>query len=309
MEKESYSIDDILSEVKKRREHENQQQANTEPQDKAEPEVQEKEEVKVTAYKAEPEVIEETSEKEEDFTINDTADIEIPTIEEEETQFTDTDQVDEQDGAVIDNQAANEENKQDKNGMVDLLSLAQNEEVIEPQQKKVQPKVKEKVKFSKTKKGKAIITIIIILLVMVIAGGVFAILYANNMLNKVTDDKSGAADYEMSTYYDGMDFLKEDFPTIKESSAGEVYSYPEYLKQWYQNGDPVSSTHVLNILLIGEDTREEKISDASRADSAIIVSVNVDTKEIQFCVTFMFTMRLTVKANMVKLTLPHQWAE
>ena len=115
---------------------------------------------------------------------------------------------------------------------------------------------------------------------MVIAGGVFAILYANNVLNKVTDDKSGAADYEMSTYYDGMDFLKEDFPTIKESSAGEVYSYPEYLKQWYQNGDPVSSTHVLNILLIGEDTREEKISDASRADSAIIVSVNVDTKEI-----------------------------
>lgn len=142
--------------------------------------------------------------------------------------------------------------------MVDLLSLAQNEEVIEPQREKEQPKVKEKVKFSKTKKGKAIITIIIILLVMVIAGGVFAILYANNVLNKVTDDKSGAADYEMSTYYDGMDFLKEDFPTIKESSAGEVYSYPEYLKQWYQNGDPVSSTHVLNILLIGEDTREEK---------------------------------------------------
>ena len=132
LEKESYSIDDILSEVKKRREHENQQQANTEPQDKAEPEVQEKEEVKVTDYKAEPEVIEETSEKEEEFTINDTADIEIPTIEEEETQFTDTDEVEEHDGAVIDNQAAKEENKQDKNGMVDLLSLAQNEEVIEP---------------------------------------------------------------------------------------------------------------------------------------------------------------------------------
>ena len=280
MEKESYSIDDILSEVKKRREHENQQQANTEPQDKAEPEVQEKEEVKVTDYKAEPEVIEKTSEKEEEFTINDTADIEIPTIEEEETQFTDTDEVEEQDGAVIDNQAANEENKQDKNGMVDLLSLAQNEEVIEPQREKVQPKVKEKVKFSKTKKGKAIITIIIILLVMVIAGGVFAILYANNVLNKVTDDKNGADDYEMSTYYNGMDFLKENFPTIEEANAGDVYSYKEYLKQWYQNGDPVSSTHVLNILLIGEDTRDEKITDTSRADSAIIASINVDTKEI-----------------------------
>lgn len=100
------------------------------------------------------------------------------------------------------------------------------------------------------------------------------------MLNKVTDDNKGGTDYEMSTYYNGMDFLKENFPTIEEASAGDVYSYKEYLKQWYQNGDPVSSTHVLNILLIGEDTRDEKITDTSRADSAIIASINVDTKEI-----------------------------
>ena len=108
-------------------------------------------------------------------------------------------------------------------------------EVILPQ-KAEEPKKEEKVKFSKTKKGKAIISIIVVLLVMIVAAGVFAIFYANNMLNKVTDDNKGGTDYEMSTYYNGMDFLKENFPTIEEASAGDVYSYKEYLKQWYQGG-------------------------------------------------------------------------
>jgi len=53
------------------------------------------------------------------------------------------------------------------------------------------------------------------------------------------------------------------------------------VKKWYYNGKPVSSTHVLNVLLIGEDTRDEEIiEEDTRADSAIIASVNVDTGEI-----------------------------
>jgi len=67
------------------------------------------------------------------------------------------------------------------------------------------------------------------------------------MLNKVTDDNKGGTDYEMSTYYNGMDFLKENFPTIEEASAGDVYSYKEYLKQWYQNGDPVAARLLLRL--------------------------------------------------------------
>lgn len=302
MEKESYSIDDILSEVKKRRESENKEQSNTEVQapaqtqkqnqpiieeTKAEPKEveaepqfkevikEEKPEVKVSVAKSGPKKADVFIEKESKPSKSDTADIVIPTIEEEENGFTDTDEVEDNENVVSDKQTAQEN---DNNGMVDLLSLADGEVTLP--KKEEEPKKEEKVKFSKTKKGKAIISIIVILIVMIIAAGVFAILYANNMLNKVTDDNNGGTDYEMNTYYDGMDFLKEDFPTIEEASAGEVYSYKEYLKQWYQNGDPVSSTHVLNILLIGEDTRAEKISDASRADSAIIASINVDTKEI-----------------------------
>lgn len=292
MDKESYSIDDILSEVKKHRAEQENENVNETPIEAVKPEPEEKEEVKVFEDKRPKEeeqntvedktivmkpIVEEVQneeESEETFSQEnevESSESEIPTIEEEENSYTDSE--------ISDNQKTEEEKPE---GMVDLLSLAQEDtevpQVIREESTEIKEE-KKKTKFSKTKKGKAIISIIIILLVMIIAAGVFALLYANNMLNKVTDDKNGE-DYSMSTYYDGMDFLKEDFPSIKEASAGEVYSYSEYLKQWYQNGDPVSSTHVLNILLIGEDTREEKISDTSRADSAIIASINIDTKEI-----------------------------
>ena len=292
MDKESYSIDDILSEVKKHRAEQENENVNETPIKEVKPEPEEKEEVKVFEDKRPKEeeqntvedktivmkpIVEEVQneeESEETFSQEnevESSESEIPTIEEEENSYTDSE--------ISDNQKTEEEKPE---GMVDLLSLAQDDaevaQVIREEATEIKEE-KKKTKFSKTKKGKAIISIIIILIVMIIAAGVFALLYANNMLNKVTDDKNGE-DYSMSTYYDGMDFLKEDFPSIKEASAGEVYSYAEYLKQWYQNGDPVSSTHVLNILLIGEDTREEKISDTSRADSAIIASINIDTKEI-----------------------------
>lgn len=292
MDKESYSIDDILSEVKKHRAEQENENVNETPIEAVKPEPEEKEEVKVFEDKRPKEeeqntvedktivmkpIVEEVQneeESEETFSQEnevESSESEIPTIEEEENSYTDSE--------ISDNRQTEEEKQK---GMVDLLSLAQDDAEVARVIREEATEIKEekkKTKFSKTKKGKAIISIIIILLVMIIAAGVFALLYANNMLNKVTDDKNGE-DYSMSTYYDGMDFLKEDFPSIKEASAGEVYSYAEYLKQWYQNGDPVSSTHVLNILLIGEDTREEKISDTSRADSAIIASINIDTKEI-----------------------------
>lgn len=132
--------------------------------------------------------------------------------------------------------------------------------------------------WRKTKKGKISIAIIVVLAVLIVAGGVFAVCYVNGLLGKFTDE---ADDYQKTdTSYHGMDFLKENFPEIKEPSAADATTYKEYLKNWYKNGDPVSSTHVKNILLIGEDTREEQISDTSRADSAIIASVNIDTGKI-----------------------------
>ena len=74
---------------------------------------------------------------------------------------------------------------------------------------------------------------------------------------------------------------------------------------------PVSSTHVLNILLIGEDTRDEKITDTSRADSAIIASINVDTKEIHLTSVLRdlyVYFEVDGKVSTAKSMLRRQWA-
>ncbi|MGN1421098.1 MAG: LCP family protein [Eubacterium sp.] len=304
MEKESYSIDDILSEVKKRREEnelalknnnppnaDNQPSAEVEQEeasfvlDEEEPnDTTEDESDETAVFSLETE--EKTTEKEEFLDFSESEISQEPQQAEEEPEkeeavIEETEPEDNAQDIVVDNQsdengnaAADTAEPETDDGMVDLLSLAAADDFAEKEEMNT-----EKNKSKKSKKHKATVSVIVILLVLIICAGVFAILYANNLLDKITNN-SEEEPYEMVTYYDGMDFLQEDFPTIDELSASELYSYKEYLKQWYQNGDPVSSTHVLNILLIGEDTRDEEISDTSRADSAIIASVNIDTGEI-----------------------------
>ncbi len=302
MEKEDYSIDDILSEVKKRREEneaeikkdgsapaqsetanettnetddeafvlEDENAYENEDERKVEPEEEhfslETEEKDGTIIKeAEPDdTAEEETEADTDETENTEA--QADEAEAEESPADEAADTDEGEAPQAEDDAKDDE-------MVDLLTLADERELAE------QEANGEKVKFSKTKKGKVTISIIAVLIVLIIGAGAFAFIYANDMLNKVTDTGEDEP-YEAVTYYDGMDFLQEDFPAIEEMSADQIASYQDYLKQWYENGDPVSSTHILNILLIGEDTREEEISDTSRADSAIICSINIDTQEI-----------------------------
>lgn len=278
MEKESYNIDDILSEVKKRREENERSLKNSNENfildDKNISETEEKpEEIEL---KLENELEPEEKFQETELVLEEQEEI----VEENSPENTDFQQIEEEAETVVDEKDSDSDvvtDNQPKNndGMVDLLSLAENPIVEAPRE--VQPKDEKKKKDKK--KNKTFKAIIIILVVLIVAAGIFAAVYANNMLNKITDNKE-ADPYEMVTYYEGMDFLQEDFPTIDEVSASEIQGYRDYLKQWYQNGDPVSSTHILNVLLIGEDTREEKISNASRADSAIIASINVDTGEI-----------------------------
>lgn len=175
--------------------------------------------------------------------------------------------------------------KEERDEMIDLFSVGNGDSLTTDEKGKKKKKNKKdkkdkdgKTKWRKTKQGKIVLSIISVLLVLIIAAAVFGICYFNGLLGKFTDDTE---DYKKTeTVYDGMDFLKENFPAIEEMSASEATTYKEYLKSWYKNGDPVSSTHVKNIMLIGEDTREEEISDTSRADSAIIASVNIDTGKI-----------------------------
>lgn len=261
MEKESYSIDDILSEVKKRRESESKNTPNYEikskAEKKAEPEIKEKAEKKpepVFEAKTQPEPEQE-------------AEIQI----EAETEPVVKPDSEEQPAA-----APEAEDNEEK--YVDLLTMVQ-EENISAETQPQKNEEKEKTAFFKTKKGRIFKWIIIVLVLVIAAGGIFAGFYINNALNKISDNDDNTTNEQPA--WAGMAQLIENYPEITETQASQLSSLQDMIKTWYYNGAPCSSSHVLNVLLIGEDTRgTEILDDETRADSAIIVSVNIDTKQI-----------------------------
>lgn len=180
----------------------------------------------------------------------------------------------------VENKQISAENSQkvhydtDENGNVNIMNYAEIPQTDTKKGKKGKKGNKPKKKGSKIKK--IIFSIIAIILVIVIAAGVGTYLYLNKSLDNATDTPEQTQTIDEWT---GMDVLEEKFTPIYED--GKASSYRDMLKKWYYNGEPVSSTHVLNVLLIGEDTRDDNITDEeTRADSAIIASVNIDTQQI-----------------------------
>lgn len=247
MAKENYNIDDILSEVKKRRE-ENERLIRGEVEPPAEEPVEES--------------VQEVAE-------------EIPEPKEEEKAIEFGEEpVDEEILQTAHEAVAKEE-------MVDLLTYepqdddkidisggAEYEELIHED---VKPKKE------KTKKSKILKRIICILLVIILALGGGAGYYVYNALNQVTE-KTTVPEKE----WEGMDNLVETFNEIEETDASQLASLKDMIRTWYYNGSPSSSSHVLNILLVGEDTRGDDILESgTRADSAMICSINADTHKVQ----------------------------
>ncbi len=125
---------------------------------------------------------------------------------------------------------------------------------------------KKKPKWRKTKKGKIFTTIIIILVVVVVLLAALLGVYGYSLLAGLTDDEEVASIREWT----GMDTYETSFDPVYESSS--VSSYRDMVKQWYYSGTPCYSSHVLNVLLIGEHQ--------SLADAVILASLNQDTGEI-----------------------------
>lgn len=175
----------------------------------------------------------------------------------------------------------------DEQGEVDLLQLAAETEIAgESNSKKSKKKKKadnkaEKVKFRKTKKGKIVISVLCVILAAIIGVGIWGVVYVNGLLNDVTDTGNEEAPKNIEQWQ-GMDAkVVEKFDGINEAPKSEIGNLSDMCKTWYYTGKPVSSSHVLNILLIGEDTRGDEIVDEGfRADSAIIASINQDTGKI-----------------------------
>ncbi|MGN0515651.1 LCP family protein [Eubacterium sp.] len=281
MEK-GYNIDDILSEVKKRREEAEAQiksdsdekeivgsLANDEPTVEPTPEP-------VEEIIEEPAEAIDVADDEDEFVdasaIDDITDEQEPVQEPtgepiyEQTEEPAPEPDDETEEDYVDAQALVEQNGQDENPLV--VSQDVDSERAERKEKR-----------KKKKKKNTAIRVICILLIIILSACIGVFLYVNNALNQVTDDDNLQSTTEPVM---AMDKLIENFQPIEEADAAQISSLQDMIKQWYRNGTPASSSRVLNILLVGEDTRgKDVLESGTRADSAIIASLNADTKQIK----------------------------
>lgn len=268
MEK-GYNIDDILSEVKKRRE-EAEAQIKSDSDEK---------EIVGSLANDEP-TVEPTPEPIEEPVdlINDAVDedefVDASTIEEY------TEEPEQADEPTPEEDNANEEELVDAQALVEQEEPAEEPFVISMDSDSERADRKEKRKEKKKKKKKnTAIRVICILLIIILSACLVVFLYVNNALNQVTDDDNPQSTTESEM---AMDKLIENFQPIEETDAAQISSLQDMIKQWYRNGTPASSSRVLNILLVGEDTRgKDVLESGTRADSAIIASLNADTKQIK----------------------------
>lgn len=342
MDKNSYNIDSILSEVKKRREEqedklsspsENRNIKNSMSVDadlKAAPQAQEP--VPVVEPKAEkqaqadeplPEVDEKEQEIENDLTVDGEEEAEMPYVSlddgeeeaemppvslddgEEEVEMPPVSLDDDEsepimpsvsdDGDTVDDSAMQIIVNEDKEPL-EPTNFAHPKPIEDDDDKKGKKKGKKDKKNKKSKKSKKknahltpeerkkkkkkkimiIVTIIILVVIALAAGGWYVY---DSFVKPVQNAKVNTQSTEK--YRSTQDKLVESFDPIDETDASEIASLQDMIRKWYYNGTPCSSTHVYNVLLVGEDTRGKDVLDSgTRADSAIIASVNVDTKQI-----------------------------
>lgn len=293
MEK-GYNIDDILSEVKKRREeNEAQIKSDNEAAQKVVEEV-------INRKKPEPVVeditpIEEQREKPEDIysqTTNQTENAEIEQETEAEPQNTVDVKLPKTDEKPLEPLNVHHKKKdravpKSEEEFVDVKNIVeQNNDYdnyyinsSDESDRDRERARKKKKKNDKKKKKNTAIKVILILLIIVLCAGIGVYWYVNNILDTVTDEN---ADKQTNVSQVKMDERVESFDPIEEADASEIGSLQDMIKKWYKNGTPASSSRVLNIMLIGEDTRGKKVLESgTRADSAIVASVNLDTKQIK----------------------------
>ena len=242
MNKDNYNIDDILSEVIKRREE------TTNEENRAKDEIfTGNPEENIPETEESPKANENPGEPEEEPLEKIFTSEEAETLQTEETE---------------------KEKSEDNNEFVDILSFSSPVDEARELERQTEK--------TKAKRKKAKIIIGIIAAIVVVAVAVAAIL-ANDMINRIVNNNQETVATTESAWQ-GMDKLVENFSPIDETEATQLSSLKDMIKTWYYNGSPCSSTHVLNVLFIGEDTRgDEILEEGTRADSAIIVSVNIDT--------------------------------
>lgn len=271
MDKE-YNIDDILSEVKKRREEENAlhtEQAASKLNNQSEKAVDEIPDV--TKTEGETATAEEIAADETPETVTEAAPEENTFAEEAAADETPADSEEDVEAAVDEPAAEAEDNA------INIMDITEENDDI-PETDGEEEGGEPNKKMSKGKK--ITLSVIAAIIALLVVAGIIANSMVNRLFEQIADGE-GSTLATTDKKWEGMKELEESFDPIYETEATELASLQDMIKTWYYNGGPCKSTHVLNVMLIGEDTRGKKILDeGTRADSAIIASVNIDTKQI-----------------------------
>ena len=121
-------------------------------------------------------------------------------------------------------------------------------------------------KKAKGKAGKFGMVLLIILLVLVIVACLFLVLL-NHYLNRI--EKVGDVDViSQDQYQDEIDEPGTEDPNAVVIGSEDV--------EWWQ-GDALDDDHLINILLVGQDSRGNT---RERSDAMILCSINPDTNEV-----------------------------
>ena len=282
MAKDSYNIDDILSEVKQRKIDNDTKTAKKDDmvEPKSKPKNEQKKDIKIentnkksTEIKQEKaknkdkkiDIIENNNNNKKAETTKNTADNSNKSTNVSVNSTNDSNNK-ENVADISDEEALKDVTKYAKKYTLGDLNCAEYEEVDQES-------------LGKTKKSKVLKILIIVLSVLVVIGICFGI-YFNTMLNKITTDD------ENPQYGIELNETIHEFPTIEETDASKISSFKDMVKQWYYNGEPAKSSDVINVMLIGEDVNVgnrgngEIVESGVRADSVIIVSVNRKTQQI-----------------------------
>lgn len=134
----------------------------------------------------------------------------------------------------------------------------------------------------KVKKIGIIVTIVIVAILALGLGGYAAFKSYIGKINIVTnnvDSASNLVSNNVTSIEEDLDEIAED-PTLEDTSQDEINALEEQIRQNMENNStPIKSDKdVLNILLIGSDTRTSGKS--GRSDAMIVVSINKKEKKI-----------------------------
>ncbi|MDD6021610.1 MAG: LCP family protein [Oscillospiraceae bacterium] len=129
----------------------------------------------------------------------------------------------------------------------------------------------------KNKRRRAKLGYAIVCVVMIVVGVAYG--FVNAMLDKIEDEPtttSADADADPAASKDVI-YDEDDFELF--SAIGSASSMNDYLKQWYNAGEPMQSRNVINVLLLGLDSKHG-LEDGGRSDTMMLVSLNTKTKKI-----------------------------